>query len=250
MIAPTLTSLRWLRVVLSLSETPPAEEVVRARLVPKLVEFLRQTDCAGLRPEALCALTNIASTECTRAVAMEPATLPALVDLLSSSDLYLREQSAWCLGNIAADGVEMRDLVLGAGVLEPLLLSLSPSQHGCTSFMRTGTWALNNLCRGLPPPPLSTVAPIVGTLRPIIEAANTGDAGTLIDAGWVLYHITRGGSDRIDAVQSAGLLSMMPDMLLHENHHALIEAGVLDPLVETLGHDSSKLMASASYGNK
>ncbi|CAM9330642.1 unnamed protein product, partial [Ectocarpus sp. 12 AP-2014] len=129
-------SLRWLRVALSLSETPPAEEVVRAGLVPKLVEFLRQTDRAELRPEALCALTNIASTECTRAVAMEPATLPALVDLLSSSDLYLREQSAWCLGNIAADGVEMRDLVLNAGVLEPLLLSLSSSQHGCTSFLR------------------------------------------------------------------------------------------------------------------
>lgn len=40
---------------------------------------------------------------------------------------------------------------------------------------------------------------------------------------WVLYHITRGGSDRIDAVQSAGLLSMMPDMLLHENHHVRTE---------------------------
>lgn len=49
-------------------------------------------------------------------------------------------QSAWCLGNIAADGVEMRDLVLNAGVLDPLLASLSPSQHGptptSTSFMR------------------------------------------------------------------------------------------------------------------
>lgn len=53
---------------------------------------LRAADCAELRPEALCALTNIASTECTKAVAMEPATLPALVELLSSSDLYLREQ--------------------------------------------------------------------------------------------------------------------------------------------------------------
>ena len=36
-------SLRWLRVVLSLSETPPAEEVVQAGLLPRLVEFLRQT---------------------------------------------------------------------------------------------------------------------------------------------------------------------------------------------------------------
>ncbi|CAM9212999.1 unnamed protein product, partial [Scytosiphon promiscuus] len=254
--------LRWLRVVLSLSESPPAENVVQAGLLPRLVEFLGQTERAELRPEALCALTNIASTKFTKAVAMEPAMLPTLLGLLVGPDPHLREQSAWCLGNIAADGVEMRDVVLAAGVLEPLLLSLSPSEHGSTSFMRTGTWALNNLCRGLPPPPLSTVVPIIGTLQPVIEGANTADAGTLIDAGWVLYHITLGGSDRIDAVRAAGLLTMMPDMLLHDSaqvvrpviramenlacssadhREALIEAGVLDPLVETLGHDSSKV---------
>lgn len=32
---------RWLRMVLSLSEEPPAAEVVEAGLVPRLVEFLR-----------------------------------------------------------------------------------------------------------------------------------------------------------------------------------------------------------------
>lgn len=147
-------SLRWLRVVLSLSETPPAEEVVRAGLLPKLVEFLRQTgakpngtpacvlffsetqrihvkqkcvllycqysecvdslnlraaDCAELRPEALCAMTNIASTECTKAVAMEPETLPALVDLLSSSDLYLREQVGAVVPYLQLSVVHRRD---------------------------------------------------------------------------------------------------------------------------------------------
>eukprot|EP00752_Nemacystus_decipiens_P018755 g16815.t1 len=267
-----MRSLRWLRVVLSLSETPPAEEVVQAGLVPRLVEFLRQTDCPELRPEALCALTNIASTKFTKAVATEPSTLPTLMALLASPDIHLREQSAWCLGNIAADGVEMRDLVLNAGVLEPLLASLSPSEHHptptstSTSFMRTGTWALNNLCRRLPPPPLPVVLPIIETLRPVIEAANTTDAEMLVDAGWVLYHITRAGSDRIDAVLSAGMLPMMPDMILHDNvqvvrpairamdnlacssaahRGALLEAGVLDPLVETLGSDSPKVRADA-----
>eukprot|EP00903_Cladosiphon_okamuranus_P005981 g5903.t1 len=267
-----IRSLRWLRVVLSLSENPPAKEVVEAGLLPRLVDFLRQSDCQELRPEALCALTNIASTKFTKAVASEPLTLPTLMALLASPDLNLREQSAWCVGNIAADGVEMRDLVLNAGVLEPLLASLSPPQQGSTrtptptSFMRTGTWALNNLCRRLPPPPLSVVLPIIDTLRPLLEAANTTDAEILIDAGWALYHITRAGSDRIDAVLSAGMLSMMPDMILHDNAQvvrpairamdnlacssaayrgALIEAGVLDPLVETLGNDSPKVRADA-----
>lgn len=34
---------------------------------------------------------------------------------------------------------------------------------------------------------------------------------------WVLYHVTRGGTDRIDAVLSVGLLSRLPDFLLHES---------------------------------
>ncbi|CAM9673984.1 unnamed protein product, partial [Hapterophycus canaliculatus] len=85
-------SLRWLRVVLSLSETPPAENVVQAGLLPKLVEFLAQTDHAELRPEALCALTNIASTKFTKAVATEPAMLPTLLALLGGPQPDLREQ--------------------------------------------------------------------------------------------------------------------------------------------------------------
>lgn len=45
-------------------------------------------------------------------------------------------QSAWCLGNIAGDCVELRDIVLGAGVMEALLDGLSPSRGGSSSFMR------------------------------------------------------------------------------------------------------------------
>lgn len=39
----------------------------------------------------------------------------------------------------------------------------------------------------------------------------------VLESRWVLYHITRGGNDRIEAVLSAGMLSIMPDLLLHEN---------------------------------
>lgn len=45
-----------------------------------------------LRPEALCVLTNIASTECTRAVIQEPDAIPTLKALLSSPERNLREQ--------------------------------------------------------------------------------------------------------------------------------------------------------------
>lgn len=45
-------------------------------------------------------------------------------------------QSAWCLGNIAGDCAEMRDLVLAAGAMEALVVSLSLPQNGSESFTR------------------------------------------------------------------------------------------------------------------
>lgn len=66
------------------------------------VRPLPMADCPELRPEALCALTNIASTEFTKAVATEPSTLPTLMALLSSPDVHLREQVGARVGFIVS----------------------------------------------------------------------------------------------------------------------------------------------------
>ena len=39
----------------------------------------------------------------------------------NSGSVDVREQCAWCLGNIAGDGAELRDHVLQCGALPPLL---------------------------------------------------------------------------------------------------------------------------------
>lgn len=52
----------------------------------------RPAEFPELLPEALCALTNIASTKHTRAVVQEPEALPSLMALLGSADPYVREQ--------------------------------------------------------------------------------------------------------------------------------------------------------------
>ena len=51
--------------------------------------------------------------------------LPLLIDLIANSrDETVREQSLWALGNISADVNDCRDLLLDAGILEPLLWQL------------------------------------------------------------------------------------------------------------------------------
>ena len=73
----------------------------------------------------------------------------------------------WALGNVAGDGYESRDIMLGYGTLESLLLyvvmvtvakvmcdiySLLQDDEVPLSMVSTCTWCLSNACRGKPHP--------------------------------------------------------------------------------------------------
>lgn len=47
--------------------------------------------------------------------------IPKFVSLLSSTHENVCEQAVWALGNIAGDGPHLRDAVIEAGAVEPLL---------------------------------------------------------------------------------------------------------------------------------
>jgi HEAT-like repeat len=79
-----------------------------------------RTDDFSLQFEALWSLTNVASTNYTSYVADQPNAIHNMVCLLKSPCAEVREQSAWCLGNIAGDGPAYRDKLLEHGCMEPL----------------------------------------------------------------------------------------------------------------------------------
>ena len=107
--------------MLSRERNPPIDDVIKANLVESLVRYLNITDHPMLQFEAAWALTNVASTEYTSAVVHCGDAVPNLVALLShQSCANVREQSAWCLGNIAGDSPEFPDYVLQCGALRPL----------------------------------------------------------------------------------------------------------------------------------
>ena len=50
--------------------------------------------------------------------------MPIFIELLSSPEADVREQAVWALGNIAGDSPDLRDRVLAANALMPLVRAL------------------------------------------------------------------------------------------------------------------------------
>jgi importin subunit alpha-1 len=112
-------AVRGFRRMLSVERNPPVEEVINSGVLPYLVNFLSKLDSWVLIFESAWALTNIASTNMTGTV-VEIGAVPPMIALLKHDMPDIREQAAWCLGNIAGDSRVLRDLLLESDILGPL----------------------------------------------------------------------------------------------------------------------------------
>ncbi len=213
------------RKLLSKEEDPPAKEVISAGLVPILIQHLSANDNSKLQFEAAWALTNIASTEYTQVIVDLGAVAP-LAFLMKSHSPDVREQSCWCLGNVAGDGPILRDIVLRTpACLANLILNITHSSS--RSMRRNATWALSNFCRGKPQPDIELVKDALPILKWLI---NLDDDEVLRDACWAFSYISDGDDDRIQAVIAHGPVPDLVRLLSHQS------TSVVTPALRTIGN--------------
>lgn len=220
-----ITCLRGFRRLLSAEHNPPVQQSIDCGAVPLFVLFLQRNDCAELQFEAAWALTNIASTDRTRLI-VDCGAVPYLVQQLTSPNADVREQCAWCLGNVAGDGAELRDVVLGCGGLSPLIANIA--QPASLSLLRNCTWSLSNFCRGKPQPKIDVIRPAIPALASLLHTSQ--DADTMVDAAWALSYISDGDNGRIQAVVELGVVPILVNMLGSSRPQSIV------PALRTLGN--------------
>ena len=184
--AEQLAGVTAIRRLLAKEHKPPVEPVIKAGIIPRLIEFITSPN-VKIALEAAWAVTNVASTEHT-SVVVSLGALPSLVQGMMSADANVREQCIWCVGNIAGDSPKNRDAVISsAGAMQALLLN---AQHPESPAMLANvTWALANLCRGKPAPLAEVLAPLLPAL---VYLAGQNDKAVVADALWGLSYMTEG----------------------------------------------------------
>ena len=148
------------RRLLSQDDRPPVQLVIKAGLVPTLVEKLDDRN-QQMRYEACWALTNIASgTQSETMSVAQSGAIPKLVRCLSEQNDDLVDQAVWALGNIAGDGAHLRDMVLNCGTVPGIMSHIRSDKP--LMYLRNLTWMISNLCRNKPSPSLELIGPLLG----------------------------------------------------------------------------------------
>lgn len=219
-----IDAIRGFRRLLSVETNPPVLEIIQCGAVPLFVQLLTRNDNDIIQFEAAWALTNIGSSEYTQAIVDEGA-VPHLVALLQCANPDVREQCAWCLGNVAGDSPQLRNVVLNNGAMEPLLRNIA--HPGNDSLLQNCVWTLSNLCRGKPQPDLPYLLPAIPHLVQLLK----GDIKEVqMDAAWALSYLSDGDDVRIQAVMDSGVCSTLVSLLEHKS------ASVITPILRTLGN--------------
>jgi len=160
------------------------QRVIDIKLVPRMIEFLKLKQDPQLQIEAVEVLTSIASgTTLQTQVILDKGAIFWLINLLYSKKQELRGKSSIILAFLAEDSAVVRDRLIASGALPPLLKAVE-DPDATQYVLQKGVYAISNLCRGRPLPPLEKVKLAIPILCKVISSQS--DSQILTDAIWAL----------------------------------------------------------------
>jgi importin subunit alpha-6/7 len=265
-------AVKKIRRMLSVDKNPPVKEIIDSGALFFLTELLCIQNNANILFETTWALTNIASTSYTHRVIEQLNLVDRLVPLIIHDSPAVREQSAWCIGNIAGDHHEYRDILLkNHDIVNGLIINLK--QPDSPTLLQNICWTISNLCRGKnPQPPVAStrlfLQPLYSVISQSIESIKNQNVDCelhelITDAMWCMTYLSDGDNSRIQivlddccstsdsAVGGRDIVQCVKEILKLHKNTGEINRGLLIPAVRLLGnivsgtHDQTSIVVNS-----
>ncbi|KAJ2720429.1 hypothetical protein GGI07_004616 [Coemansia sp. Benny D115] len=234
---------------LSIKLEQPSEElrrfVAEGNCIDLLIRFLETTD-ADEKLQSLWCLTNIAALDSRLAQRVLPA-MPLLLTLLSGDSIELKNQAVWALGNLAAEGEDIREKLHANGVL-PLLIGLVDTKDA--TLMQTTCFAISNMARK--PNSYFDELFALGLPEKVAQqlAAFKDNAECVAELAWVYVYLAASSNEQqisrildtgaIDLLLQCATASIFTEPAIAENksgqNSGACNSALLIPIVRTLGN--------------
>ncbi|KAJ2546971.1 hypothetical protein EV175_005400 [Coemansia sp. RSA 1933] len=210
----------------------PSEELRRFVVEGKCIDLVTGILSAAADGEAVLALwciTNVAASEGSGVSECALRAAPYVAPHLESGAVEVRNQAAWALGNMAAEGPEARNQLYANGVLQALLQLVRTEAE--PEVLQTAWFAVSNMART----PSTFFDALFGLKVPELVAQQTGaagnDAACVVELAWVAVYLTAAGAaDRTDQFLETGAV----DAFLQRSKE--LDRVQLIPVVRMLGN--------------
>jgi len=206
----------------------PIQQAIEMKLIPRMIEFLQRKEEPQLQIKAAWILANaLSGTTAQTEMILDQGVIFWFINILYSKNQELREKSSWALGNIAGDSPVLRDRLIASGALAPLL-KVVEDPEATLDVIREGVYAISNLCRGRPLPPVDKVKSAIPTLCKAIQSQT--ELQVLTDASWALSYLTRTEATAQMLVDVPNAISALIPLLSTQ------DLALLVPSLRTLGN--------------
>eukprot|EP00043_Microstomoeca_roanoka_P012923 m.125676 g.125676 ORF g.125676 m.125676 type:complete len:516 (-) comp15626_c6_seq1:2158-3705(-) len=190
-------ALVQLRKYLANNKTLPIQATINSGVLPKMVEMLGWDFAPDTQYEAAWVLTNVSSGERHQTYAVvEAGAAEPLCRLLFSPVERVKDQACWCLGNVAGDGAELRDMLIEAGALRQFIVMLAEETN--LELLRNVSWTLSNFFRWRNP---AAPEEAMHEALPVLSMrVRTQDPEVLANVCWSICYIAEACDDFLDPI--------------------------------------------------